>query len=80
MRGKLKPGEYWVWCQRSGFKVPSSEIVREWNGLLVWNRFAEARHPQDMVKGVKDDQSVPFGNPRPTDVFLDTNEVTSDDL
>jgi hypothetical protein len=80
MRTKLKPGDYFVWCQRTGFKVPASEIMREWNGLLVWNRVYEPRHPQDFVRGVTDDQSIPFGNPKPENVFLGDNEITADDL
>lgn len=80
MHTKLAPGDWYVWCQRTGFKVPASETVREWNGLRVWNRVAEDRHPQDFVRGVTENNSVPFGNPKPADRFLGDNEVTAADL
>lgn len=37
--------------------------MREWNGLRVRRESAEERHPQDLVKGVGDDQTVPFARP-----------------
>lgn len=32
-------------CQRTGFKVPASEMVREWTGLWVWRPYWEPKHP-----------------------------------
>ena len=69
-----------VICDRSGFKCWASETVLEWNGLRVLKRFAEARHPQDFVRGVKDDPSVPWARPEVTDTFLAPGDVTPDDL
>ncbi len=37
----------------------ASDTRAEWNGLIVERRFWEIRQPQDFVKGVADDQSVP---------------------
>lgn len=48
---------------RSGFRFPASEIVREWTGALVSRDEEEPRHPQDFVRGVVDDYAV--RNPRP---------------
>lgn len=48
---------------RSGFRYPASEIVRQWDGLLVAKREEEPRHPQEFVRGVVDDYAV--RNPRP---------------
>lgn len=36
----------------------------EWNGLIVDKRVFEPRQPQDYVKGVNDDQTVPNALPR----------------
>lgn len=80
MRVKLEPGEHYVWCDRTGFKVPASETVREWDGKVVWNRVYEPRHPQDFVRGVREDGTVHDARPRPADRFLGDNEVTSADL
>lgn len=81
MKKKLAPGDWFVRCDRTGFKVPASETRREWNGQIVWEGVYEPRHPQDFVRGVRDDQTVPFARPVNTeDTFLSTNEVTKDDL
>lgn len=80
MRVKLDPGNYYVWCDRTGFKVPANETMREWDGKIVWRHVYEPRHPQDFVRGVREDNTVPFARPRPADRFLGVNEVTADDL
>lgn len=36
----------------------------EWNNLIVSDRVWEARQPQDFVKGVADNQTVPNARPR----------------
>lgn len=81
MRTKLTSGDYFCRCDRTGFKVPASEVVRQWDGSIVWNRVAESRHPQDFVRGVREDTSLPFSRPvNGADRFLGDNEVTADDL
>ena len=67
-------------CMRTGFKVKLSEIVRQWDGLLVHRRFADRRHPQEFVRGVRDNQSLPFASPESPDVFVGPGDVTADDL
>ena len=56
-------GAHNVICDRSGFKVKSTEVKREWNHSVVRREDFEKRHPQDYVRGVRDIQSV--SNPRP---------------
>lgn len=77
---ELRPGDFWVICDRSGFKVPASQTVVEWTGSRVWRKLSEDRHPQEFIRTAKDDQRV--NNPRaePEDVFLSTNEVTAGSL
>ncbi len=77
---KYIPGDYLCVCDRTGFVVYASDTVQEWNGLRVRRKSYEERHPQDFVRGLGDDQNVPFARPEPTDVFLTDNEVTKDDL
>lgn len=54
----------------SGFKVPLSNLVRQWDNELVDYRFVDKRNPQDFVRGVKDDQSLPYARPEPPDEFV----------
>jgi len=69
-------GDFKRRCDRSGFRVHASDTRKEWNGLIVDKRFWEPRHPQDYVKGVKDDQSVPEA--RPWSATYSQSETTLD--
>jgi hypothetical protein len=83
MIGEQRVGDYRVICDLSGFKCWASETVMTWNGLRVLRRFAgteTSRHPQDFVRGVKDDQSVPNPRPEAGDTFLGVNDVTASSL
>lgn len=44
-------------------------MKREWTGLEVDKSLWEIRQPQDFVRGVKDDQSVPVPRPMPPNIF-----------
>lgn len=56
-------GDFWRICDRCGFKKRASQTFRTWDGLYVCAEDFETRHPQDFVRGRKDNQSVP--SPRP---------------
>lgn len=77
-----KPGDWYIICDYSGFKIRRSEARRTWDGYLVRKDFWEPRQPQDFVRGRRDKISVPPGETRgeSTDNFLEVNEVTIDDL
>ena len=50
-------------CDRSGFTVWRSDCVKQWDGLLVHKRFAEARHPQDFLRAKRESLVVPDARP-----------------
>jgi hypothetical protein len=54
----------------SGFKVPLRSLVRQWDNQLIFERFVDKRNPQDFVRGVKDDQSLPYARPETPDTFI----------
>lgn len=64
------PGDFFRICDRSGFKIRARRTQMEWNGLIVYERFWEARQPQDFVRGVADNQTVPYARPRQVNTFL----------
>ena len=77
VRKTYKPGDYLVICDRTGMTRYRSECRYEWNGLLVWEKAWEPRHPQDFVQGVADDQSVPDARPDiPSTIGQTTVKVT----
>jgi hypothetical protein len=54
----------------SGFKVPLSKIRKDWQGL--YSVSPDIRNPQDFVRGVKDDPSLPFSRPEAPDEYIAT--------
>ena len=52
-------GSFWRSDDRSGFPQRAENTKQEWNGLIVDQSLWEIRQPQDFVRGVPDDQSVP---------------------
>lgn len=79
IRNGTRPGDWLYTCQRCGFTKYASQIRQEWTGLHVCETCWEPRHPQEFVRGVADDMTVPFANPPSDPVFLDPNEVSHDD-
>lgn len=79
-QGFYRPGDYYVTCDASGFKVRRSDCKRTWDNRLVHRDYYEPRQPQDFVRGRTDKIAVDEARPEPDDQFLDTNEVGVEDL
>jgi len=74
MRKTKWPGNWKVACHRCGFWYPSSDIRREWTGILACPSCFETRHPQTLIK-IRPETAVPdFVSKDPTDV---TNGICS---
>lgn len=71
-------GDPYVLCQRTGFKVRKSQVVREWTGLRVLKGHEDQRHPSDKKKALRDKQVFRRAVPEPSDIFLALNQVTKD--
>lgn len=63
------PGSFYRICDRTGFKVRSFNTRQEWNNLIVRKDVWEIRQPQDFVKGIPDNQTVPLARPRSVDAY-----------
>ena len=57
----------------SGFKVPLLDLQKDWQGLRTVS--PDRRNPQDFVRGVKDQQALPFARPEAPDVYVAGNIV-----
>ena len=71
----FKLGEWLVVCDRCGRKRFASQVIETWDGLIVCRPSVkegcfETRHPQDFIKQIKDDPSVPFIRSRSTDSYV----------
>ncbi len=61
--------EWNVRCQECWDKVKSGDIRRRWDNELVCPRCFEIRNPQDFVRGIPDNQSVPYSTADPTWIY-----------
>lgn len=59
-----KPGSFYRISDRTGFATRAEYTQMEWTGLIVERQVWEIRQPQDFVRGVNDDQTVPYARPR----------------
>lgn len=81
MNNRYRLGDWKVICDTCGFEKYASECRMTWDNYFVCaDTCWEPKHPQLSVRGVKDDQSVPISRPEGEPRYLDTNEVTQDDL
>lgn len=62
-QGRAVVGDYKAVCDRCGWDYLASDLREEWTGLMVCRSCWEIRHPQDFVRGVEDDPSVPWTRP-----------------
>jgi len=74
------PGGYNVICDRTGFKIKSSQAKKEWTNAVVREGSWEERHPQDFVRAVPDNQQVEDARPPQEVSFLSVNQVTTTDF
>lgn len=62
----LELGAFNVTCSLCGRKRKSNEVVQNWQGMYRCPEHNEPRQPQDFVRAVQDDQTVPFSQPQNT--------------
>ncbi len=66
---QYRKGSFYRSDDRSGFTRRAEETQQEWNQLIVAKDLWEPRQPQDLVKGVPDDQTVPQPRPIPPAIW-----------
>ena len=58
-----RPGSFYRVDDRTGFPQRAEHTRKQWNNLIVDEKVWEPRQPQDLVRGIKDDQSVQDARP-----------------
>ena len=58
------PGGHNAICDVCGFKFKASELRLRWDNLRVCADDMEQRHPQDLIKGITDNQAPPWSRPQ----------------
>lgn len=56
-------------CDRCGFRFKSTQLRKEWQGLMVCKECWEPRHPQDFVRVPHEEITPPWTRPEGTDTF-----------
>jgi hypothetical protein len=62
-RTRLVRGDWNAIDDVSGLQHKASELVQQWDGLMVARDDVEERHPQDFLRGVSDKIRVPWTRP-----------------
>ena len=79
MNTYYKQGDWNAICAVCGTKYKASEL--RWNNQIndyVCKWDWEPRHPQERLRGVKEDQSVEWTRPDTDPIYLDTHYETPD--
>ena len=61
----------WGVCQRCQVTVRAQSLRKEWTGLLVCHECWEPRHPQDFIRGRKENVVPAIVSPEPPERYLD---------
>lgn len=70
----FKKGEWNGICDRCGEKRKSGALKKTWDGYYVCPETCwEIRHPQDFLRGKKDDSSVPWTRVEAPDTETDSS-------
>lgn len=72
-------GQWEFYCDLCGRKSKSSDARKTWDGFYVCSSHKEVRNPQDFLRGVKDDQHVPWSRPGGTDTFVNNSALLLED-
>ena len=65
----LALGDWNTVCYQCGRKRKASTLLRHWQGYFVCKEHWEPRQTQDFVRNVPDNQTAPWAQPMPADVF-----------
>ena len=72
----LRVGDYNAICDVCGRKFKFSRLRQKWDNTWACEQDWEPRQPQDYLRGIPDNMSVPLSRPDPPALFLDTLYVT----
>ena len=69
-RNNLVLGDWNAICDICGLKFKASQLYKNWKQQMVCEKDFETRHPQDFIRGVPDQQELPFTRPETTDTYV----------
>ena len=72
----LRVGDYNAICDVCGRKFKFSRLRQKWDNTWACEQDWEPRQPQDYLKGIMDNMSVPLSRPDPPNLFIQDEIVT----
>lgn len=66
----FKSGSWNVICDVCGEKHKAEKLLTRWDGLKTCASCWEVRHPQELIRPIKERNSVPWTRPRPDDLQI----------
>lgn len=75
-RNRQIPGDWNVITDCCGRKMKFSQVIQQWDGLIVCPEHHDPRHPLDFIKSTHDDQRVPIARSESTPVYLQDSSGT----
>ena len=72
----LRVGDYNAICDVCGRKFKFSRLRQKWDNTWACEQDWEPRQPQDYLKGIKDNMSVPLSRPDPPPLYIQDEIVT----
>lgn len=79
-KGGYNLGSHLVRCDRSGKIYDAENTRKEWTGLIVGKDEWEPRHPQEFVRGIREDIAVRDARPKQitqADLSTDIDDITA---
>jgi hypothetical protein len=70
MSDKFIPGDHYILCEATGFKIRKSEAVQQWDGAWVKKGFEDPKHPLDEVRTPTPARPAYPVRSEPTDSFV----------
>lgn len=72
----LRVGDYNAICDVCGRKFKFSRLRQKWDNTWACEQDWEPRQPQDYLRGIPDNMSVPLSRPDPPNQFIQDEIVT----
>lgn len=72
----LRVGDYNAICDVCGRKFKFSRLRQKWDNTWACEQDWEPRQPQDYLRGIPDNMSVPLSRPDPPPLFIQDMTVT----
>ena len=72
----LRVGDYNSICDVCGRKFKFSRLRQKWDNTWACEQDWEPRQPQDYLRGIPDNMSVPLSRPDPPNLFIQDEIVT----